>query len=105
MVILCAVIGLFWLVDFPWKAVCLICVVFYTLPVVKRHLSDPYFVDFHTELNSQGDASEQGTRTEWINMGYWRVRIYIKLLTLTNNAILFRIPTNSQEHAKVSNNV
>jgi hypothetical protein len=77
-VILLAVLG-WWFVGVSWKVVCSVCVVLCILPVIKKHLSDPYFVDFHTDLNSQGHDNKRARQTEWINMGYWKVRVYIKV--------------------------
>ena len=62
------VTGLSWLLRLPWK---LISSVF---EAVKKNLSDPYFIDFYSELNGKTGDHERKPRTEWINMGYWKVR-------------------------------
>ncbi|KAI0704867.1 hypothetical protein BC835DRAFT_1315477 [Cytidiella melzeri] len=68
------VAGLSWLFHLPWKLIVWIShVQLHTLGIAKKHLSDPYFIDFYTELNGQRSARDGHRRkTEWINMGYWK---------------------------------
>ncbi|KAI0094671.1 hypothetical protein BDY19DRAFT_913950 [Irpex rosettiformis] len=60
--------ALSWLLCLPWKLVHLASGFLHAL---KKNLSDPYFVDFHSELNATSGEHHQ-SQTEWINMGYWK---------------------------------
>jgi hypothetical protein len=40
--------------------------------LIHPKLCDPYGM-FHIELNASGSSKDQHERTEWLNMGYWRV--------------------------------
>ena len=88
------VTGLSWLFSLPWKLVDLASGV---LQALKKNLSDPYFIDFHSELNAT-NVTQQTPRTEWINMGYWKVRSSTS--ALSTSASLNRTHPTFLLHAK-----
>lgn len=100
-----------WYVGLPWKLVLLCCVLFQLSGPVMKHMRDPYFSDFHTSLNDargqeqvSNEADGRRTRTEWINMGYWKVRrlfLVFNNLSDPKNRLTLRTLLYSVRHVKV----
>lgn len=88
MVLHCIVTWLSWLLSLPWKLAHAISGV---MEAVKKKLSDPYFIDFHSELNDQNANHERRPKTEWINMGYWKVRFTTGWNDLRHPMSIYRI--------------
>lgn len=70
----CILIGLSWLYGLPWIAVCVACCFVHIASLAKKYLNDPYFIDIQSELNERSTPTGAAGGTEWINMGYWKVR-------------------------------
>lgn len=81
-----------WYLRFPlWKLLVVVLVSYVLLRLgkaIKAALRDPYFSDYHLSLNdlqhghrlgeqvsaNSDDGTDERRDTEWINMGYWKVR-------------------------------
>jgi SAM-dependent methyltransferase len=99
-VLLPFVIGYFILKTFTGSL--LVGGITYALNLFSGKTKDPYG-SFHVSLNASSNSSSvTSSQTEWLNMGYWKVRFFMIYLIPWRYLILDRIPIYSLLHVEVN---